>query len=131
MYEQSRLATDDNSSLMYQLFVYQVLGLSDVEAGVEASASPEFTETYIISTPASSVGSANSSPAIRCKVQELKMSPPSYCSSNLSTDDELDVCTEIEKDDEDRTPVLSRENSSVEKKPIAYIEWKPAKRYLT
>uniref|UniRef100_A0A0N5AVZ4 Rho-GAP domain-containing protein n=1 Tax=Syphacia muris TaxID=451379 RepID=A0A0N5AVZ4_9BILA len=103
-------------------------GLSDVEVGVEAPLSSEFTETYIISTPASSVPSVNSSPVVRCKIEELKVSPSSYCSSNLSTDDEMDITPEIERDD-DRTPVLSQENSDVEKKPVAYIEWKSAKRF--
>ena len=99
-----------------------------MEAGAEASVSPDLPNPYLISTPASSVGSTDSSPAIRCKIHDLKVSPSSYCSSNLSTDDEMDLVTEIERDDEDKTPVLSRENSSVERKPSAFIEWKTAKR---
>lgn len=44
-------------------------------------------------------------------------------SSNISTEGEEEIGTEVEAEDDDKTPVLSRENSDVQNKSIAPI-WK-------
>uniref|UniRef100_A0A0M3HSA4 Rho-GAP domain-containing protein n=1 Tax=Ascaris lumbricoides TaxID=6252 RepID=A0A0M3HSA4_ASCLU len=105
-------------------------GLSDVDGGLEPSVSPD---SSVLASPTSgcsfttSPGKASqlsSSAYVRCNHYSLRAPSSAYYVSSISTDEDEDVSTEIEKEDNDRTPVLSRENSNVQHRPSQIAGWK-------
>uniref|UniRef100_A0A915BQU7 Rho-GAP domain-containing protein n=1 Tax=Parascaris univalens TaxID=6257 RepID=A0A915BQU7_PARUN len=104
-------------------------GLSDVDGGVEPSVSPD---SSVLASPTSGcsfttsgkASQLSSSAYIRCNHYSLRAPSSAYYVSSISTDEDENVSTEIEKEDNDRTPVLSRENSNVQHRPSQIAGWK-------
>uniref|UniRef100_A0A915Q3X2 Rho-GAP domain-containing protein n=1 Tax=Setaria digitata TaxID=48799 RepID=A0A915Q3X2_9BILA len=98
-------------------------GLSDVDICLETSVST--SDSGIIGSPASSCSLGISlSPKLTYKKWEhrpLQTSSSGYCVSSISTEGEEEIGTEVEQEDDDKTPVLSRENSDVQRKSLTPV----------
>ncbi|VDM44969.1 unnamed protein product [Toxocara canis] len=113
-------------------------GLSDVDGGLEPSVSPDSsalaspTSGCSFTTSAGKPSKAPSSAYVCCKHYSLRAPSSAYYVSSVSTDEDEDISTEIEKEDDDRTPVLSRENSNVQHRPSSIAGWKSVskERYI-
>ncbi|EFO22619.1 RhoGAP domain-containing protein [Loa loa] len=103
-------------------------GLSDVDLCFETSVSN--SDSGVIGSPASSCSlGVSQSPKLTYNKWEhrpLQTSSSGYFVSSISTEgEEEEIGTEVEQDDNDKTPVLSRENSDVQNKSISPMwKWK-------